>query len=51
MWKIGETIGDREGRFDVGIAAAGILEPHTAALEYPTKQFQGVSFNHAIPVS
>lgn len=24
MWKIGETIGDREGRMDICVAAAGI---------------------------
>ena len=43
MWKIGETIGKREGRLDVGIAAAGILKDHTDCLKYPAKQFQDVS--------
>ncbi|KZT11504.1 sorbose reductase sou1 [Laetiporus sulphureus 93-53] len=42
MWKIGEMIGDREGRMDVCVAAAGILKPHTDCLEYPAKQFQEV---------
>ena len=35
-------IGDREGRMDACIAAAGILKPHTDCLEYPAKQFQDV---------
>ncbi|KZT65452.1 NAD(P)-binding protein [Daedalea quercina L-15889] len=42
MWKVGETIGDREGRMDACIAAAGILKPHTDCLKYPAKQFQEV---------
>ena len=46
MWKIGETIGKREGRLDVGIAAAGILKDHTDCLKYPAKQFQDVSHPH-----
>ncbi|KAJ8482290.1 hypothetical protein ONZ51_g5453 [Trametes cubensis] len=43
MWKLGETIGEREGRMDVCVAAAGILKSHTDCLEYPAKQFQEVS--------
>lgn len=43
MWKLGETIGDREGRLDACVAAAGILKSHTDCLEYPAKQFQDVS--------
>ncbi|KAI0736854.1 sorbose reductase sou1 [Fomitopsis betulina] len=42
MWKIGQTIGDREGRLDVGIAAAGILNPDTDCLEYDSKAFEKV---------
>ncbi|KAM5539108.1 hypothetical protein V8D89_007331 [Ganoderma adspersum] len=42
MWKLGETIGDREGRLDACVAAAGILKSHTDCLEYPAKQFQDV---------
>ncbi|KAI0721531.1 sorbose reductase sou1 [Cerioporus squamosus] len=42
MWKIGETVGDKEGRLDVCVAAAGILKNHTDCLEYPAKQFQEV---------
>lgn len=42
MWKIGETIGDREGRMDACVAAAGILRSHTDCLEYPAKQFREV---------
>ncbi|TBU47940.1 sorbose reductase sou1 [Dichomitus squalens] len=42
MWKIGKTIGDREGRLDVCIAAAGILKGDTSCLTYPGKQFKQV---------
>ncbi|OCH95333.1 NAD(P)-binding protein [Obba rivulosa] len=42
MWKVGEMIGDREGRMDACIAAAGVLKTHTNCLEYPAKQFQDV---------
>ena len=52
MWKIGETIGDREGRLDACVAAAGILKSHTDCLEYPAKQFEDVSnFAHLHTVS
>ncbi|KAI0765448.1 hypothetical protein C8Q74DRAFT_1450457 [Fomes fomentarius] len=27
MWKVGESVGDREGRMDVCVAAAGIVKP------------------------
>ena len=43
MWKVGETVGDREGRMDVCVAAAGVLKTHTDCLEYPRAQFQDVS--------
>ncbi|KAI0703270.1 sorbose reductase sou1 [Earliella scabrosa] len=42
MWKIGETIGNREGRMDVCVAAAGILRGAIDCLTYPAKQFQEV---------
>ncbi|KAI0747888.1 sorbose reductase sou1 [Daedaleopsis nitida] len=42
MWQVGETVGSREGRMDVCVAAAGILKTHTDCLEYPAKQFQEV---------
>ena len=42
MWRIGEEIGDREGRMDVCVAAAGILKAHTDCLEYPGEQFEEV---------
>ncbi|KAH9934914.1 sorbose reductase sou1 [Fomitopsis serialis] len=42
LWKIGEMIGDREGRMDACIAAAGILNPETDCLEYESKAFQKV---------
>ncbi len=48
MWKIGKTIGDREGRMDVCVAAAGILRGDTPCLTYPTKQFEEVRLS---PVS
>lgn len=43
IWEVGEMIAGREGRMDVGIAAAGILRPHTDCLEYPEKEFRRVS--------
>lgn len=42
MWKIGQTIGDREGRMDACITAAGTLNPDTECLEYNSKAFQRV---------
>ena len=42
MWKVGEEIGEREGRMDVCVAAAGILKSHTDCLEYPADQFEEV---------
>ena len=42
MWRFGEEIGDREGRMDVCVAAAGILKAHTDCLEYPGEQFEEV---------
>lgn len=44
MWKLGEEIGDREGRMDVCVAAAGILKAHTDCLEYPGEEFEEVRF-------
>ncbi|EJF65624.1 sorbose reductase sou1 [Dichomitus squalens LYAD-421 SS1] len=42
VWKLGETIGNREGRVDACVAAAGVLKSHTDCLTYPAKQFQEV---------
>lgn len=42
MWKVGKTVGDREGRMDVCVAAAGILRGDTPCLTYPAKQFEEV---------
>ncbi|KAH9951369.1 hypothetical protein B0H21DRAFT_718721 [Amylocystis lapponica] len=42
IWKIGETIGDKEGRLDVCVAAAGILKPDIECLEYPAEVFKDV---------
>ncbi|EPQ58458.1 NAD P-binding protein [Gloeophyllum trabeum ATCC 11539] len=42
MWEKAEKIGDKEGRVDVCVAAAGILKNHTDCLEYPAEQFKQV---------
>ncbi|KAM5541897.1 hypothetical protein V8D89_004626 [Ganoderma adspersum] len=43
MWKIGEMIGDREGRMDVCVAAAGMLSSTPAAgLDFTSENFQKV---------
>lgn len=42
MWQIGKQIGDKEGRLDACIAAAGILKTHTDCLTYPAEQFRQV---------
>ena len=44
MWKVGETIGDREGRMDVCVAVAGIFSMvDIPALDKPKELFQKVS--------
>ena len=42
MWKIGETIGDKEGRLDIGVAAAGVFKPSMDPLTYPADVFRHV---------
>ncbi|KAG6889533.1 hypothetical protein C0992_004883, partial [Termitomyces sp. T32_za158] len=42
MLKKAKEIGDREGRLDVGVAAAGILKKGMSCLEYPAEQFKEV---------
>lgn len=42
VWKIAEDIGDKEGRMDVCIAAAGILRPEKDVLDYPAEEFKEV---------
>lgn len=42
VWDVVRDIGDREGRMDVGIAAAGILQ-ETEGLRYEAEEFQKVS--------
>ncbi|KAK7691651.1 hypothetical protein QCA50_005050 [Cerrena zonata] len=42
MWEIGETIGSREGRLDIGVAAAGILRDQFECLSFPAEKFQEV---------
>lgn len=51
MWKIGEHIGDKEGRMDACVAAAGILKTHTNCLEYPAEQFRQVRITYTCPFS
>lgn len=42
MIKLGEIIGSREGRLDVGIAAAGILPDPAHCLDIRDEDFQAV---------
>lgn len=42
VWRVGAEIGDKEGRMDVCVAAAGILKTHTDCLRYPAEQFKEV---------
>ncbi|OJA11221.1 hypothetical protein AZE42_13499, partial [Rhizopogon vesiculosus] len=42
LWKKAEEIGDKEGRMDFCVAAAGILRSHIDCLEYPAKEFRDV---------
>ncbi|KAJ3836588.1 NAD-binding protein [Lentinula raphanica] len=42
VWKAVNEIGDREGRMDVCIAAAGVLKPEKDVLEYPAEEFKEV---------
>lgn len=45
MWEIGRMIGDKEGRFDVCVAAAGILKENMDCLTYPADTFKQVRFS------
>jgi NAD(P)-dependent dehydrogenase (short-subunit alcohol dehydrogenase family) len=47
VWAEGEKIGNKEGRMDFSIAAAGILRAHTDCLEYPAKQMREASDTQA----
>ncbi|KAF9543888.1 NAD-P-binding protein [Agrocybe pediades] len=42
IWKIGEEIGDKEGRLDICVAAAGVPSSHTDCLEYPDTELKKV---------
>ena len=44
MWKIGRMIGDKEGRFDVCVAGAGIGGPEHDCLEVKGEDMQKVRF-------
>ena len=46
IWEQVSQIGDREGRVDVCVAAAGVLGQHIDCLEYPAKQFEEVGGSH-----
>ena len=43
IWDVVQQIGDKEGRMDVCVAAAGILQG-ADCLEYPEEEFQKVRF-------
>lgn len=43
MWKIGEEIGDKEGRLDICVTGHGIAPPPTATLDFSAALFQKVS--------
>ncbi|KAI0061610.1 NAD(P)-binding protein [Artomyces pyxidatus] len=46
MWEVAQKIGDKEGRLDVGVAAAGIALVGKSCLEYPADEFQkGLNVN------
>lgn len=42
IWRQAKDIGDKEGRMDICVAAAGILKTHTDCLTYPAQQFKEV---------
>ncbi|KAI6022028.1 hypothetical protein EDC04DRAFT_2901031 [Pisolithus marmoratus] len=42
LWKKAEEIGDKEQRFDICVATAGILKPDIDCLEYPAETFKEV---------
>jgi len=42
IWKKAEDIGDKEGRMDFCVAAAGILRSDIDCLEYPAQEFRDV---------
>ena len=42
MWKLGELIGNKEGRLDIAVACAGVLKQDIDCLEYPADVFQQV---------
>jgi NAD(P)-dependent dehydrogenase (short-subunit alcohol dehydrogenase family) len=42
MWDVGKRIGDKEGRLDIGVAAAGIPSSHVDCLKYPAEQLRKV---------
>ncbi|KAJ3921017.1 hypothetical protein F5877DRAFT_36910 [Lentinula edodes] len=42
VWKCAEEIGNKEGRMDVCVAAAGVLKPEKDVLQYPGDEFREV---------
>ena len=48
MWKVAENIGNKEGRLDVCVAAAGILGDAAASLDCDDDQFRSVSATSSI---
>ncbi|KAF5352971.1 hypothetical protein D9758_007962 [Tetrapyrgos nigripes] len=43
VWEHGDIIGDKEGRMDFCVAAAGVMEPHTPCLGYTAEQYRRVT--------
>ena len=50
MWKLAEDIGDKEGRLDICVAAAGVWPGDIPALEYADADFQSVSCLLDVPM-
>lgn len=42
IWQLGEQIGDKEGRFDICVAAAGINRENIDCLETPAALHESV---------
>jgi len=43
VWKRAEEVGDKEGRVDVCVSAAGVSSPSIDCLEFPADRFRKVS--------
>jgi short chain dehydrogenase len=47
IWDKVAQVGDREGRVDICVAAAGVLGPQKDCLEYPAEEFEEVEDSRA----